>query len=112
MDTILIQGLAVSTRIGVHRWEQQIDQRLVLNIEISQDLSICDDSLEKTIDYAALCERVTAFISSQSFKLIETVAEKTAQLLKDEFAVAQVCVTVNKGRVIANVENVAVRVVR
>lgn len=102
MDTLQISGLNVSTKIGVHEWEQRINQQLLLDITIPVDLSACDEDLANTLDYDALCQAVTRFVESQSFQLIETVANRVAQLIKEEFNVKQVTVAVNKPHAVKN----------
>ncbi len=68
MDIININALSVSTKIGIYAWEQQINQQLLIDISLHTDLSACEDKIEKTVDYAALCEMVTQFVESISFQ--------------------------------------------
>ena len=39
MDIIFIQGLKVDTVIGIYDWERKIRQEIVLDIEMSADIS-------------------------------------------------------------------------
>lgn len=112
MDTLEITGLKVSTKIGVHAWEQRIQQSLLIDITIPHDCSNCQDELNNTIDYAALCDQVTTYVESNQFALIETVAERVSQLIKEQFAVSQLTIRVSKPHAVANAGNIAVTVVR
>lgn len=112
MDQLEIKGLSTLTRIGVYDWEQQINQRLLIDITIPGNFSACEDDLSKTIDYALLCERVTQFVESGFFKLIETVADKLADLIKEEFKVEKVIVSVSKPHAIQNAGDIRVTVIR
>ncbi|BCA96337.1 7,8-dihydroneopterin aldolase [Legionella antarctica] len=112
MDTLNIKALSVATRIGVHAWEQRIDQQLLIDITISADFSGCEDSLVNTIDYDALCKTVTEFVQSTSFQLIESVANHVALLIKQEFEVDQVTVKVSKPHAIKNAGTIQVMVNR
>lgn len=112
MDTLDITGLKVSTKIGVHAWEQRIKQGLLIDINIPHDCSNCQDELINTIDYAALCEQVTTYVEANQFALIETVAERVSQLIKDQFAVPQLTVRVSKPHAVTNAANIAVTIVR
>lgn len=112
MDQLTISGLSVSTRIGVHQWEQAIDQRLLIDITIPTDVSHCNDELANTIDYDLLCQRVTTYVESNTFALIETVADRVAQLIKDQCSVTQLTVKVAKPHAIKNATGVAITVVR
>lgn len=111
-DTLVISGLTIATRIGVHEWEQRIDQKLLIDISIPVDLSICNNELSNTIDYDALCQCVTAFVESNAFTLIETVAEQIAALIKERFNVMQLKVSVSKPNAIKNAANVCVTIIR
>ncbi len=112
MDTIHIVGLSIKTKIGVHAWEQRIMQSLLIDLYLATDLSACTDDITKTIDYDALSQRVTAFVESKAFALIETVANEVATLIKQEFAVPSLRVTVHKPHAIRQANSVGVTVER
>lgn len=112
MDKLDITGLKVSTKIGAHKWEQQIQQTLLIDICIHQDLSRCEDNLSNTIDYDQLCQYITHEIESNSFSLIETVANRVAELIKAQFSVKQLTVRVSKPHAIKNAGNISVTVER
>ena len=113
MDSLIITGLSVASRIGVHDWEQRISQRLLIDIHIPSDFKECKDDLADTIDYSALCQLVTEYIEGRVFKLIETVANELATLIKNKFALdQQVTVSVSKPNAIKTAANVKVTVIR
>lgn len=112
MDTLNIKALNVSTKIGVYAWEQRINQQLLIDISINSDFSSCEDCLDNTVDYAALCEKVTEFVASKSFQLIETVAQEVALLIKEQFKVNQVTISVSKPHAIKNAGAIQVSLTR
>lgn len=112
MDQLTISGLSVLTKIGVHKWEQAIDQRLLIDIIIPTDIANCQDELTNTIDYDQLCQQITTYVESNQFALIETVANNVAELIKTHFAVKKVTVQVAKPHAIKNAANVAISVTR
>jgi dihydroneopterin aldolase len=114
MDIVFIKQLAVETVIGVYDWEKQIKQRLLLDLELSYDLSLAgrSDELRHTLDYAVISERVIALITAQPLELIETVAERVAQLLLTEFATTNVRVTVYKPGAVPAAQTVGVSIQR
>lgn len=112
MDLLHISALSTMTRIGLYAWEQRILQQLLLDIRIHKDFSGCNNQLANTIDYEDLCRRVTVFVESNTFTLIETVAELVAQLIKDNFNVTALSVSVSKPHAIKNAGNVSVTVNR
>lgn len=112
MDALNITALSVATKIGVHAWEQRINQQLLIDISIPSNFEECDDKLENTIDYDVLCHTVTKFVESQSFHLIESVAQQVANLIKQEFKVTQLTVVVSKPHAIKNAGTIQVVVTR
>jgi len=112
MDTLQISALSTMTHIGIHDWEQRILQQLLIDIHIPIDIANCNNQLSNTIDYDQLCQRVTTFVESNTFSLIETVAEKVVQLIKDEFQVKQLTVSISKPHAIKNAKNICVTITR
>lgn len=112
MDNLEIIGLSVATKIGIHPWEKRIIQRLSINMLIPYDCSNCEDDIEQTIDYAKLSELVTTFVESNSFNLIETVANQVANLIKTAFNLEKVTVSVSKQHAVKNASDVRVMVTR
>lgn len=112
MDSIQIKGLSVATRIGIYDWEQRIAQKLSIDLTIPMDLIQCQDDINKTLDYDKLCTMVTQYLESNSFKLIETVAESIAQLVKNEFNIKQLTVQVSKPHAIKNANDISVCITR
>ncbi|MBA2655877.1 MAG: dihydroneopterin aldolase [Tatlockia sp.] len=112
MDFLNIKGLAVATRIGVYAWEQQISQRLLLDISIPADFKACEEQLDRTIDYDKLCQLVTSYVEANAFQLIETVADRVAVLVKAEFKLNEITVIVSKPAAIKNAANIQVSVTR
>lgn len=108
MDTLNIKSLSVSTKIGVYSWEQRINQQLLIDITIPADFSSCEDNLANTIDYAALCQMVTEFVQAQSFQLIESVANKVADLIQQEFKVINLTIAVSKPHAVKNAGTIQV----
>lgn len=111
-DMLQISSLSTKTRIGIYEWEQRILQRLLFDIRIPIDVSTCHNALENTIDYEQLCNRVTAFVESNSFTLIEMVAEKVAELIKTEFQVKELLLSVSKPDAIKNAGNISITINR
>lgn len=112
MDTLNINALNAVTKIGVYAWEQRITQRVLIDISIPSDFSNCQDTLANTIDYDALCKKVTEYVESKSFQLIESVANEVAQLIQKDFNVPKLTVAVSKPHAVKNAGNIQVVVTR
>lgn len=114
MDRVLIEGLKVETVIGVYAWERTIRQRLVLDLEMATDIrpAAADDDLANTLDYAAISTRIADFAKAHHFALVETFAERLAALLREEFAIPWLRLTLRKPGAVAAADAVGVCIER
>src|SRR6266446_4376892 len=95
---IHIEQLQASARVGVPRAERARRQRLVLNITPwpARDLRDIQDAIARTVDYSALCQEAKHFLSRQSPKLLETLANDLASHLLRKFPVRKISVEIRK----------------
>jgi 7,8-dihydroneopterin aldolase/epimerase/oxygenase len=95
---IHIEQFKVFARVGVPRAERAKRQRLVLNITLwpARDLRDLQDALARTVDYSALCQDAKDFLSRQSPKLLETLANDLASHLLRKFRVRKISVEIRK----------------
>ncbi|NBP16618.1 dihydroneopterin aldolase [bacterium] len=112
MDLLFIKDLTVTTKIGIYNWEQAIRQRLSIDLEIPLNIKNCDDRIENTLDYEKLCSLITEYVESNSFALIETVAESIAGLIKTNFNVENITVSVSKPHAVLNAGNIQIKIQR
>ena len=112
MDVINIKELAVKSRIGIHAWEQAIEQTLLIDVSIPFNAENCTDELKSTIDYSKVCEIIHQHISTNTFSLIEQVANTTATLLKKTFNLETVTLSVHKPKAIPAAKNISVTIYR
>ncbi|WP_163558524.1 dihydroneopterin aldolase [Halomonas sp. NO4] len=114
MDRVLIESLGVDTVIGVYDWERRITQRLVLDLELATDIraAAANDDLSQTLDYAAISERIARFAADNAFALVETFAERLAEVLRHDFAIAWLRLTVRKPGAVPAASAVGVRIER
>lgn len=113
-DRVLIEGLTTLATIGVYEWEKNIKQKLILDLEMAWDNQPAGehDDVALCLDYFKVSQAVTDFITSTAFELIESVAERVAQLIIQQFAVKWIKIKVSKPSAIANATNVAVVIER
>ncbi|MCL4448994.1 MAG: dihydroneopterin aldolase [Actinobacteria bacterium] len=73
-------------RHGVHAFERQYLQPFEVDLEVKVDLSSTGttDSLDNTVDYATLADKVERVVAGNTFYLLETVADSiVSEVLKD-----------------------------
>ena len=95
---IHIEQLKVLAHVGVSQAERRRRQRLAINITIwpACDLRDIKDAIRRTVDYSALCQNTKVFISQQSPKLLETLANSLAAHLLSKFRIRKVTIEIRK----------------
>jgi len=114
MDRIFIQDLEVETVVGVFDWEREIRQKVVLNLEMSADIARAarTDSIEDTLNYKAVAKRLIAFVGASEFYLVETLAERCAEIVLNEFAVDWLTLRLDKPGAVTGSKSVGVMIER
>jgi dihydroneopterin aldolase len=97
-DHVFIEGLEIDTLIGIYDWERRIRQPLVFDIEMAFDNRVpaATDDIALTLNYKDVSKRLIEFVSQSSFGLVETLAERCAQIILDEFEVSKVRLKLSK----------------
>ncbi|HEX7719267.1 MAG TPA: dihydroneopterin aldolase, partial [Woeseiaceae bacterium] len=92
----------------------QIRQTVSIDLEMGGDMrhAAASDRIEATLNYKAVAKRVQQFVGDSSFQLVETLAEKIATLVLDEFDVPWIRVQVSKPGAIRGARDVGVRIFR
>lgn len=113
-DVVFIEALEIETLIGIYDWERRIRQPLLFDIEMGFDNRVpaASDAIADTLDYKAVSKRLIAFVSASSFGLVETLAERCAQLILDEFNVARVRLKLSKPGAVRGARAVGVLIER
>ena len=98
MDTVFIEQLEIEALIGIYDWERRIRQPLWFDIEMDFDNRVpaASDDIAHTLDYKAVSKRVMAYVGASSFGLVETLAERVAELVLSEFPVSRVRLKLSK----------------
>jgi dihydroneopterin aldolase len=98
MDIVFIRGLRIETTIGIHDWEKRLRRPVILDLELASDVArgAATDRIEDALDYDAVTRRLTSFVSDSRFELVETLAERCATILREEFQCPWVRLTLNK----------------
>jgi dihydroneopterin aldolase len=114
MNKVYLHGLKCEALIGVWPWERHIRQTLTLDLEMQTDIrhAASRDRLEDALNYQQVSERVTEFVGASQYRLLETLADKLADLILQEFAVSAVLIKLDKGSAVSNVKHVGVMVER
>ena len=98
LDRITIRGIEAYGHHGVLPEERRDGQRFVVDIDLELDTRAAaqSDDLSRTVDYGSLTVRVHDAVASEPVDLIETLAQRVADLVLDAEPVRWVRVTVHK----------------
>jgi len=114
MDIVFIRALKVDTVIGIYDWERKIRQTVVLDIEMGTDVrrAALSEDIEDAVNYKEVSKRLYEFIETSSFQLVETLAERCATIVREEFSVPWVRLTLNKIGAVSSAQDVGVIIER
>ncbi len=113
-DIVFINDLRIETVIGIYDWERKIRQTVSLDLEMATDIArvAATDAIEDTLNYKAVAKRLIAFVGDSDFQLVETLAEKCAAIVLDEFDVSWLRLTLRKPGAVSSSRDVGVRIER
>ena len=114
MDIVFINDLRIETIIGIYDWERKVKQTISLDLEMGTDIrrAAATDAIDDTLNYKAVAKRLIAFVGASEYQLVETLAEKIAEIVLSEFAVPWLRLTVHKPGAVRGSRDVGVIIER
>lgn len=114
MDIIYVRSLKIDCVIGAFEWERRVRQTVVIDLDLAADVARAarTDQLVDTVDYKAIAKRLIEFVRKSEFQLVETLAERIAEIVCREFAVAWIRVRINKKGALRHATDVGVVIER
>lgn len=114
MDIIYLHDLKIECIIGIWEWERRVKQTIILDLDMAADIrrAATTDSIEDTLNYKAVSKRLIEFVGQSRYQLVETLAEKIAEILLTEFKLKWVRVRVNKKGAVRGAGDVGVIIER
>lgn len=100
VDKVFIRQLKVSAQVGILPWECENHQDIFFDIDIAVDANqiVQTDNINHTVDYAKVKKCISQFAKQHRFNLIETLADKIAALLIENFNIQWLRLTLTKPR--------------
>ncbi len=97
-DRVFIDNLEIETVIGIYDWEREIRQKVSLTLEMDTDVAraAVTDDIADALDYKAVAKRLIQFVGDSSFQLVETLGERCAEIVLDEFPVSWIRLRLDK----------------
>ena len=114
MDIVFISDLRIETIIGIYDWERKVKQTISLDLEMGADIrrAAASDAIEDTLNYKAVSKRLIEFVGESEYQLVETLAEKVAEIVIGEFSVPWLRLTVHKPGAVRGSRDVGVVIER
>lgn len=113
-DKILIKDLLIRGIIGIHDWEREKKQDILINIEMEADCRPAglSDDFKDAVDYRSVTKSVIALVEGSGFLLVEKMAEEVAKICLENPTVTLARVRVEKPGAVRFSRSVGVEVER
>lgn len=114
MDIVYIRDLKIETVIGIFDWERRIRQTVSIDLEMATDIRRAaeSDDIRDALDYKAVAKRLIAFVGDSEFLLVETLAEKVAAIVREEFHVPWLRLRLSKPGAVRGSQDVGIIIER
>ncbi|MEQ1635559.1 MAG: dihydroneopterin aldolase [Methylococcales bacterium] len=114
MDIIFLGGLKIETIIGIYDWERVTKQTVILDIEMAYDIqkAAATDDIQYALDYKKVSKRIISFVEQSEYLLVEKLIEEIATLIRTEFNVPWLKITLNKKGAISGASDVGIIIER
>jgi len=111
---VFIRDLVMMSSIGVHAHEHDAKQRIRLNLDlgVAEGTAPIDDDLRNVVCYDEIISAVRRLVDAGHVRLVETLAERVAELCLADPRVRHVHVAIEKLDVYADVASVGVAIER
>jgi dihydroneopterin aldolase len=97
-DRLAVRGLSIHGHHGVFDFERREGQEFVIDLVLRLDTRVAarSDDLHETVDYGTLVDEVRSAVENDPVDLIETLAQRIADVCLGHARVEAVEVTVHK----------------
>jgi dihydroneopterin aldolase len=111
---VFVRGLELIGSVGVYEHEKRYEQRVVVSLDLAvrDDYDGHSDRLEHVYDYDLAIKAVKSTVQSDHFNLIETLAERIADVCLADQRVRAVRVRIEKPDVLPSCRAVGIEIRR
>ncbi|MEE9332908.1 MAG: dihydroneopterin aldolase [Granulosicoccaceae bacterium] len=114
MDTVFVKDLRIDTIIGIYDHERTTKQTIVLDFDMSFEIAkaAASEDINDALNYKTLTDTLREFVEASEFLLIETLAERIASMILNDFGVDKVKLTLHKPNALSASTDVGVIIER
>jgi len=111
---VFIRDFLVDCSIGIYSHEKEHEQRVRINVDLAvrEGQKAIDDNIQNVICYEQLAIGIEAIIAEGHVNLVETLAEKIAEMCLQQSEVLSARVRVEKLDILESAESVGVEIER
>ena len=111
---VFIRGLVLDAYIGAYESEQGVTQPIRIDFEadVLEPANPVSDSLDDIVCYDAMTQGIKAIVAEGHIKLVETLAERIADLVMSHPMVNSVMVRIVKPNAIPEADAAGVEIIR
>ena len=114
MDKIIIKNILARGIIGIHDWEREKPQDILINLELFTKIRNPDtpDDIDQSLDYSLVTKKVMIHAENAKRFTLEALAEDIAQLCLEDTRVLKITVRVEKPGAVRFSESVGIEIER
>lgn len=114
MDKVFVKNLEIKTIIGIHDFEREQPQRILVSLTMFTDFTkpALTDNIADAVNYQLICEEVITIAQKAQCLLLERLSVLIADHILANYQVQKVEVTLNKPDIIPETEAVGVSITR
>ena len=114
MDIVYIRELEIETTIGIYEWERETRQTVSIDLEMGCDnrKAAASEDIADALDYKSVAKRLISFVEESEFLLVETLAERLASIVLEEFSVPWLRLRLGKPGAVTGSKDVGVIIER
>jgi len=114
MDKVFIKNLEIIAIIGIYDFERTTPQKVRFDLEMDWDNTkpAKSENIDDALNYKTLSDHLKDYVGNSQFQLIETLAEKVAQIVLNDYGVARVELTLTKPDALDGDTDVGVKIIR
>ena len=113
-DIIYIHAIKVRTVIGILPHERAMKQTLIIDCALGTDTRTAgaSDDIADALNYAAICDSITAFAANADYQLLEAFAEALAATLLEQYPAENIRLDIQKPGALEATREVGLRIYR
>ncbi len=111
---IKIKNLRLRTTIGLHEWERQKQQEIIINLELEIDSQTAahTDNIADSVDYQSIKNKLLEKVEKSNFFLIERLAGFILDIVMENKKISRAKVEIDKPHALRFAESVSITLER